>query len=117
MSHCMPSFSSLRSAQFTSLCDNQHSSMFVCAICEPMSPSERTIGSIKATSTLGSDAMLSLTRILASGVLLVSMTAVAWTQDIGAQADAYLTAWANQGRFSGVVLIAKGDKVLLRKGY
>ena len=61
--------------------------------------------------------MLSLTRILASGVLLVSMTAVAWTQDIGAQADAYLTAWANQGRFSGVVLIAKGDKVLLRKGY
>ena len=61
--------------------------------------------------------MLSLTRILASGVLLVQMTAVAWTQDIGAQADAYLTAWANQGRFSGVVLIAKGDKILLRKGY
>ena len=29
----------------------------------------------------------------------------------------YLTAWANQGRFSGAVLIAKGDKVLLRKGY
>ena len=57
------------------------------------------------------------TRILASGVLLLGMTAVAWAQDIGAQADAYLTAWANQGRFSGAVLIAKGDKVLLRKGY
>jgi CubicO group peptidase (beta-lactamase class C family) len=61
--------------------------------------------------------MRSLMRILACGVLLVGMTAVAWTQDIGPQADAYLTAWANQGRFSGVVLIAKGDKVLLRKGY
>ena len=57
------------------------------------------------------------TRMIASGLLLLGMTAVAWTQDIGAQADAYLTAWANQGRFSGVVLIAKGDKVLLRKGY
>ena len=57
------------------------------------------------------------TRIFASSVLLLGMTAVAWTQDIGARADAYLTAWANQGRFSGVVLIAKGDKVLLRKGY
>ena len=52
-----------------------------------------------------------------SGVLLMGMTAVAWTQDIGTQADTYLTAWANQGRFSGAVLIAKGDKVLLRKGY
>ena len=61
--------------------------------------------------------MRSLTRILASGVLLLGMTAVAWTQDIGTQADAYLTTWANQGRFSGAVLIAKGDKVLLRKGY
>ena len=56
-------------------------------------------------------------RIIASCVLLLTMTAVAWTQDIGTQADAYLTAWANQGRFSGAVLIAKGDKILLRKGY
>ena len=56
-------------------------------------------------------------RMIASSVLLLGMTAVAWTQDIGSQADAYLTAWANQGRFSGVVLIAKGDKILLRKGY
>ena len=57
------------------------------------------------------------TRILAMGVLLVAAAAAAGAQDIGAQADAYLTAWANQGRFSGAVLIAKGDKVLLRKGY
>jgi len=57
------------------------------------------------------------TRMFVSGVLLLGMTAVAWTQDIGAKADAYLTAWASQGRFSGVVLIAKGDKILLRKGY
>ncbi len=56
-------------------------------------------------------------RIFASTVLLLGMTSVAWTQDIGTQADSYLTAWANQGRFSGAVLIAKGDKVLLRKGY
>ena len=54
-------------------------------------------------------------RIFASSVLLLATTSVA--QDIGTQADAYLTAWANQGRFSGAVLIAKGDKVLLRKGY
>jgi CubicO group peptidase (beta-lactamase class C family) len=39
------------------------------------------------------------------------------TQDAAAKADQYLTAWANQGRFSGAVLIAKGDKILLRKGY
>ena len=57
------------------------------------------------------------TRIVASTVLLLAMTAVASSQDIGTQADAYLTAWANQGRFSGTVLIAKGDKILLRKGY
>ena len=56
-------------------------------------------------------------RMIAGGVLLLGITAIAWTQDIGSQADAYLTAWAEQGRFSGAVLIAKGDKVLLRKGY
>ncbi|HEY3704846.1 MAG TPA: serine hydrolase domain-containing protein [Terracidiphilus sp.] len=37
--------------------------------------------------------------------------------DVAAKADQYLTAWADQGRFAGAVLIAKGDKVLLRKGY
>jgi CubicO group peptidase (beta-lactamase class C family) len=56
-------------------------------------------------------------RIVASGVLLLGMTAVTWAQDIGAQADSYLTTWANQGRFSGAVLLAKGDKVLLRRAY
>jgi CubicO group peptidase (beta-lactamase class C family) len=38
-------------------------------------------------------------------------------QAAAAKADQYLTAWADQGRFAGTVLIARGDKVLLRKGY
>ncbi|UWZ86630.1 serine hydrolase [Occallatibacter riparius] len=37
--------------------------------------------------------------------------------DAAASADQYLRAWADQGRFAGTVLIAKGDKILLRKGY
>jgi CubicO group peptidase (beta-lactamase class C family) len=45
------------------------------------------------------------------------MASVAWTQDIETEADAYLTAWASQGRFCGAVLIAKGNKIILRKGY
>jgi CubicO group peptidase (beta-lactamase class C family) len=36
---------------------------------------------------------------------------------IGKTADKYLTTLEKQGRFSGSILIAKGDKVLLRKGY
>jgi CubicO group peptidase (beta-lactamase class C family) len=49
--------------------------------------------------------------------LLLSITPLCSGQDVGAKADQYLNAWASQGRFSGVVLIAKGDKILLRKGY
>jgi CubicO group peptidase (beta-lactamase class C family) len=56
-------------------------------------------------------------RSIASCFLVLLLAAVASAQDIGAEADAYLTTWANQGRFSGAVLLAKGDKVLLRKGY
>jgi CubicO group peptidase (beta-lactamase class C family) len=41
----------------------------------------------------------------------------AQASDAAAKADQYLTTWADQGRFAGAVLIAKGDKVLLRKGY
>jgi len=36
---------------------------------------------------------------------------------LAAKADSYLTAWADQGRFAGAVLIARGDTILLRKGY
>jgi CubicO group peptidase (beta-lactamase class C family) len=53
----------------------------------------------------------------AGGALLQGMTSSAWGQDVGKEADQYLSTWARQGRFSGAVLIAKGDKILLRKGY
>jgi CubicO group peptidase (beta-lactamase class C family) len=49
--------------------------------------------------------------------LIFVLTAVAAAQDVAAKADAYLSTWAQQGRFSGTVLIARGDKILLRKGY
>ena len=50
------------------------------------------------------------------GVVLVG-TCAGWGQDVTEKADQYLSTWAKQGRFSGAVLIAKGDKILLRKGY
>ena len=50
------------------------------------------------------------------GALMVG-TCAAWGQDVAEKADQYLSTWAKQGRFSGVVLIAKGDRILLRKGY
>ena len=56
-------------------------------------------------------------RVLASLALLLSTAALAASQDIATKSDQYLSAWAKQGRFSGVVLIAKGDKILLQKGY
>lgn len=63
--------------------------------------------------------MHSWLRVFAIAVLsgVAAAGAVAQTQDAAAKADQYLTAWADQGRFSGAVLIAKGDKVMLRKGY
>lgn len=57
------------------------------------------------------------TSVLAGFALLISITALAAAQDIAARSDQYLNAWARQGRFSGVVLVAKGGKILLRKGY
>lgn len=54
---------------------------------------------------------------LVSVVVFLGISCGAFCQDFATKADAYLTTWANQGRFSGVVLVAKGDKVLLRKGY
>jgi CubicO group peptidase (beta-lactamase class C family) len=61
-------------------------------------------------------------RLIASAAVLLAAVSVVRGQDvqaqnIGANADQYLSAWAKQGRFSGAVLLAKGDKILLRKGY
>jgi len=56
-------------------------------------------------------------RFIACSVILLGVSAGLRGQDIGAKADKYLTTWAKQGRFSGTVLIAKDDKVLLRKSY
>jgi CubicO group peptidase (beta-lactamase class C family) len=51
-------------------------------------------------------------------IFLVAVQAAAeQSTTIGKTADTYLTTQEKQGRFSGSVLIAKGDKVLLRKGY
>ncbi len=50
-------------------------------------------------------------------ILCLLIPGSTFAQDIAGKADAYLTTWANQGRFSGVVLIAKDGKVVLRKGY
>ncbi len=58
-----------------------------------------------------------ITKIFVSLAILLSFAITSPCQDIGAKADQYLTTWANQGRFSGAVLIAKDGKILLRKGY
>jgi len=74
-------------------------------------------------STLGwvgadeEDGMYSWLRIVAISCAGLALAAGCRAQDVAAQADQYLKTWADQGRFSGTVLIAKGDKVLLRKGY
>ncbi len=54
---------------------------------------------------------------IATFALLLSTAALQASQDVAAKSDEYLSAWAKQGRFSGVVLIARGDKILLQKGY
>jgi CubicO group peptidase (beta-lactamase class C family) len=56
-------------------------------------------------------------RIVAISCAGLALAAGCRAQDVAAQADQYLKTWADQGRFSGTVLIARGDKVLLRKGY
>jgi CubicO group peptidase (beta-lactamase class C family) len=61
--------------------------------------------------------MRNLRSAVALGVLSFVLGSLAAAQDVGSLADEYLTTSSRQGRFSGVVLIAKGDKVLLRKGY
>jgi len=53
---------------------------------------------------------------LSSLFLLASGAALA-QNDVATKADEYLNIYAKRGSFSGAVLIAKGGKVLLRKGY
>lgn len=61
--------------------------------------------------------MRTRTSLFLSAAFVLATTTLACGQDVAAKADQYLSAWATQGRFSGTVLIAKGDKILLRKGY
>jgi CubicO group peptidase (beta-lactamase class C family) len=53
------------------------------------------------------------------GALLVPQAITAQVPDtrIARDADRYLTARSEMGNFSGAVLIAKGDRVIFRKGY
>jgi CubicO group peptidase (beta-lactamase class C family) len=57
------------------------------------------------------------TGFLAVTALLFMSNSFVLAQDVASNADQYVSTLAHQGRFSGVVLVAKGDKVLLRKGY
>ncbi len=55
--------------------------------------------------------------VLILAVVSFLATSKAICQDLASQTETYLSAWAAQGRFSGVVLIAKDGKVVLHKGY
>ncbi len=56
--------------------------------------------------------------ILLLGILLsLNLSAVAQPDDLTKKLDAYLAARTELGRFSGAVLIVKGGKIILRKGY
>lgn len=48
---------------------------------------------------------------------IVTSTVAAQAGSVAVSADQYLTRRSEMGNFSGAVLIAKGDSVLLRKGY
>ncbi len=50
-------------------------------------------------------------------LLVVAMSAAAAAQDFASKADEYINAYVKQNRFSGSVLVARGGKILLSKGY
>jgi CubicO group peptidase (beta-lactamase class C family) len=56
-------------------------------------------------------------RLISAVVLALAFAAAAAAQDMAAKADEYLNAHVKQSRFSGSVLIAKGGKIILSKGY
>src|SRR6516164_8679923 len=49
--------------------------------------------------------------------VFIAFTIPAFTQDVSIKLDTLVSAYTNQYRFNGVVFVAKGDKVLLEKGY
>ena len=51
------------------------------------------------------------------GLLLLTLPVVAQAQDVTRALDEYLSARTAMGRFSGVVLVARDGKIILRKGY
>jgi CubicO group peptidase (beta-lactamase class C family) len=58
-----------------------------------------------------------LTTMVLAVLAAVPTTAPPRPDSIAARADRYLTARTALGRFSGAVLIAKGDRIVFRKGY
>lgn len=50
-------------------------------------------------------------------LLLLPSLAAAQRQSLGTQVDAYFAAPVRTGEFSGVVLVARGDSILVRKAY
>ncbi len=61
--------------------------------------------------------MRSLMAVIVVISFAFAIGAVAQKPDVAKQADDYMHAWADAGRFSGTVLLAKGGKTVLRKGY
>ena len=51
------------------------------------------------------------------GVSLLLFTGLAFPQDVAKKLDTLLNAYTSQYKFNGVVLVARGEKVLLEKGY
>jgi CubicO group peptidase (beta-lactamase class C family) len=55
--------------------------------------------------------------LIATSLLLMVLSVAALAQDLAPKADEIVNAYVKQNKFSGSVLIAKGGKVILSKGY
>jgi CubicO group peptidase (beta-lactamase class C family) len=55
--------------------------------------------------------------LIATTLLLMVLSAAALAQDLAPKADEIVNAYVKQNKFSGSVLVAKGGKVVLSKGY
>ncbi len=58
-----------------------------------------------------------LKRTVQTILMLVILSVVAAAQDLARQADEYVNGYVKNNQFSGAVLVAKGGKVVLSKGY
>jgi Beta-lactamase class C and other penicillin binding proteins len=58
-----------------------------------------------------------LRRTVQTILLLVILSVVAAAQDVATQVDEYINRYVKNNLFSGAVLVAKGGKVILSKGY